>query len=818
MARSEPGGASKPSDIDWGSADKDAIVPGTVASTLMQADNAPPRISLDDFDWWYQCQFQLQADDLVNAFLQFDGLSTIAEIWLNNEQILTSRNMFRSFRVDVSSQLQTSNDLCIVFRSLNHDLKTRRPRPRWKTNLIGNQQLRWIRTSMLGRIPGWTPPIAPVGPWRDVQLVHGGPCVVDHARLHPTASDNATSIHIDVALSRVDLSVQTPSMTLSIAGKDYALDVDIDSDSGSARVRTTVDVTGTEHWHPLHNGEQRLFDYSLNMTSGAQVHTVRNGKLGFRSVCVDRSDDRVAFMINDQPMFARGGCWTSNDIVSLVGDPDDLREKLTLLRSAGCNMIRVGGTMIYESDLFYDLCDELGICVWQDFMFANMDYPVDDGAFLDDALAEIRAQVLRLREHPCIVAFCGNSEVEQQAAMFGTPAETWKNRLFYEHIPALLAEYAPNLPYFESSPCEGALPFHNAVGPSHYFGVGAYKQGLDDLQKSDVKFATECLAFSNFPSDAALRRHFGTVTPATHHPQWKAGVPRDSSAGWDFEDIRDHYIAKLFGIDPVQLRYADKERYAALSQVVTGEVMSTTFNYWRSRYSKCAGGLIWFLNDIVPGAGWGLIDSDGQPKPAYYYMARSWADRTVSIRDCGMDGLSVIVANDSNTEMSATLDIQVLQNSRICIAQSNEEVRIAANRSDEFSIDQSLGRFFDSTYRYRFGPAKHDVVIASLVTSDQQQDKVACYFPGGHSLRSLERADVTIEHQAGERTGTMTIESDSFLQSVKLTSRTHDFGDNYFHLAPGIKKLVTSTQKPDSSKPLRGVLSALNLPNPIAFS
>ena len=216
-----------------------------------------------------------------------------------------------------------------------------------------------------------------------------------------------------------------------------------------------------------------------------------NGKLGFRSVEVDRDDGRLSFRINQQEVFCRGACWTTNDIVSLVGDEGQLRDCLELFRSSGGNMIRVGGTMVYECDTFYDICDELGIMVWQDFMFANMDYPSFDAEFLEDVKEEVAQQIRRLRSHACIVAWCGNSEVEQQSAMFGMEPELWRNELFYEVIPKLLDQLCPGVPYFPSSPCEGALPFHTAKGPSHFFGIGAYRQSLAAISDADVKFSSE---------------------------------------------------------------------------------------------------------------------------------------------------------------------------------------------------------------------------------------------------------------------------------------------------------------------------------------
>src|SRR5205085_4140347 len=132
--------------------------------------------------------------------------------------------------------------------------------------------------------------------------------------------------------------------------------------------------------------------------------------------------------LNGVSVFCRGACWTCNDIVTLIGTEASLTHDLLLARAAGINMLRVGGTMVYESDRFYQLCDELGIMVWQDFMFANMDYPVDDTGFAANIAAEAKYQLGRLSRHPSVAMYCGSSEIEQQAAMLGMPREFWRNR------------------------------------------------------------------------------------------------------------------------------------------------------------------------------------------------------------------------------------------------------------------------------------------------------------------------------------------------------------------------------------------------------
>ena len=816
LYRTAPGEATEPRDLDRETRWYDAAVPGTVATSVLgdETDLFHPGMDVDAFDWWYETEFE--GDTAASSVLLFEGLATIAEVWLNGRPIHASRNMFRRYRIDVSDVIAPTNHLAIVFRSVSHDLRTRRPRPRWKTNLVNNQQLRWLRTTLLGRIPGWTPPIPPIGPWRNVVLEAVDAYRVDAASIVPACTDSGASISVDVTVQCIGGKSPPESALLTIGKERHELDVVIQGDT--CRVSGRIAVGKQVLWWPHTHGEPVLHRCAVVVDGAAGSHTAWSGSIGFRKVEVDRDQGRVSLHVNDTPIFARGGCWTSNDIAALDGDTNILRRKLELLRAAGVNMIRVGGTMVYESRAFHETCDELGIMVWQDFMFANMDYPAEDPDFAEEASAEVREHAQRLAMHASTAVLCGGSETEQQPAMFGMTEDIWTSSFFHETVPAIVRSSGCDLPYFPSSPCEGALPFHNATGIAHYFGVGAYQQAFSDLDRSRVKFATECLAFSNVPDDAALKKHFGGLSPATHSPAWKTGVPRDASAGWDFEDVRDYYIRELYGVDPIQLRYADNSRYIAISQVVTGEIMEQVFNQWRSAEDDCSGGLIWWLNDIVPGAGWGMLDSDGNPKPLYYFLKRCWSHRGLSIDDRGLDGLYVRINNESPEAISGNLHVRVLQHASHAIADTSVSVSVDPASTEIVSIDKLLGRFFDTTYTYRFGPPKHDVVVVTFDDGSQDNPLTATYYPGDRNLSFAAAPELEAAADANGEEVRLTLRSACFLKNVKLQSAFFAFDDNYFDLPPDTEWTVTARALTTPARPFRATLSALNLEHPVPIS
>ena len=359
--------------------------------------------------------------------------------------------------------------------------------------------------------------------------------------------------------------------------------------------------------------------------------------------------------VNGVSVFARGAVWTPVDPIGVAVPEADLRASLELVVAGGMNMLRVPGIGLYESDAFHGLCDELGILVWQDLMFANLDYPFVDDAFRGLAEREAVQVVERLAGRPSTAVMCGNSEVEQQVAMLGLDPVLGRDPFYVETLPAIAADAGSDAVVVPSTPFGGDLPFRPDRGIANYYGVGGYRRPLSDARMAGVRFAGECLAFSNLPDDATVDQV---------DPMGSAGVPRDNGAAWDFADVRDHYLAELHGVDPAALRQDDPERYLALSRAVTGEVMAEVFGEWRREASTCGGGLVLWWRDVVPGAGWGLLDRDGRPKTAFHHLRRTLAPIAVWMTDEGLGGIAVHVANDRPEPLSARLRIALYRDGR----------------------------------------------------------------------------------------------------------------------------------------------------------
>lgn len=788
----------------------DVPVPGTVAQALQASGEwsfSHPR-DFDMQDFWYRCNFPGPAQNGSLFILRLHGLATHAEVWLNGKSLLQSDNMFVRHSLDISGHIRPENELCIVFRALNSALENRRPRPRWKTKLVRHQQMRWIRSTVLGRIPGWSPPVAAVGPWRGVVLEQHDETGLTDIDLHP---------YLNGAQRVLDFKAVLPSQR----------DLQITATLQAGHARTNVLVERGEHgytlsarltsddlalWWPHTLGDPVLHVCQIVISIAEREVKLDLGQVGFRRIEVNTGSGDFEFSVNGTPLFCRGACWTSNDIVTLVGGNEKLERSLQLARDAHMNMLRVGGTMVYEQDTFYARCDELGILIWQDFMFANMDYPVDDADFRASVETEATQQLRRLRRYACIASWCGNSEVEQQAAMTGTPRVSWRSPLFAQLLPGLIERWHPGTPYVPSTPSGGVMPFHVGTGITHYYGVGAYMRSVALVRRDKVKFTAECLGFSNIPEPDIIDDLMGGDTAVMHHPLWKSRVPRDTSSGWDFEDVRDHYTGELFKVDPVRTRSFDTARYLAMGRVATGEMMSQVYAEWRSAYSQCRGALVWFFQDLWPGAGWGVLDSRGLPKAAYYYLRRAWQPVAVSLTDEGLDGVHLHVINELNQPLSGTLELRLLHAGHTPVAHGKVACNVAPRSTSTFTSDEMLQGFYDVAYVYRFGPPKHEVVIATLYGTDGAVLHEACLFPQSHDMPYRVNDGVTAEsQQESDDTYRLLLSTRVFLYAVRIETKGYLPEDNYFHLVPGQTRSVLCRRIQADAVPFKGYVEALNM-------
>ncbi|WID99174.1 glycoside hydrolase family 2 protein [Bosea vestrisii] len=845
--------AATPADLPEGGDWREAAVPGTVAGTLRslgRLDDASVN-AIGQQDHWYRTRLTQP----LNGRLRFEGLATVSEVWVDGVKRAESSSMFATVELGVDCPAGTEIELC--FRALAPKFAAAPRRARWRPTMIQPNGLRWFRTSALGSMPGWCPPGLPTGPYRPVLRIESEAAAptIDAVDLRTSYVDGVGIVALTVTLAeasakrhvttgsphpeepRSGVSKDAPgdsgasstilrdaipvgmapqdegwrigSAIIRCCGCEATLQVD-----GEGRLAGTLSLPGIAPWFPHTHGEPALHDLTLTLDG----EIIELGRIGFRSLEVDRGDDGEGFglVVNGVPVFCRGACWSNADVVTLAGGRAAYEPWLRLAREAGMNMIRLPGVMSYEDDAFFALCDELGIMVWQEMMLANFDYPQGDAGFRAAITAEVEALLGRTQGSPCLAVLCGGSEVFQQSAMLGAPPEAWSGPVFDEVLPEAVARLRPDIAYVPNSPSGGPLPFVADKGVTHYYGVGAYMRGFDDARRANVRFAAESLAFANVPEEISLR---GGKPPAiTHHPDWKRGVPRDAGASWDFEDVRDHYLEQLYGLDPACLRREDPERYFALSRATVAEVMEETFAEWRRPGSPTRGALVWLLQDLQPGAGWGVIASDGEPKSAWHGLVRAFRPVQLALTDEGVNGLGLHVINERPEPLAATVELTCWRAGEVAVVQAKRDIALGPRSAVTLSAFELIGRFFDIAYAYRFGPPGHDVT--SAVLRDAASGEVlaeAFHFPLG---RGHER------HQCGlvaqlEREGenwSLVLSTQRFAQSVEIVDHGWRPEQNWFHLAPGEPRRIRLRQRPGVSVAPTGAVRAVNATDCVSYA
>lgn len=847
-----------------------------------------PSFALDEFDWWVQVSLrsgntadEVNANTFDSVVLRSEGLATLSEVWWNNELITATNSMFvPACALVPASALQDflalpnaavpeqasadDSPLWLCFRSVSEHLRVtanRRDRPAWKSRLVDHQGLRRVRTSLLGRMPGWSPPVPAIGPYRPLHLsvasdLHDPANLVNLSILSTVTEHRGTvvfSVQAPAGTAEATLRIHNPVLkndrnTSTPASPSQTFDqtqpvaefnavCEPSADGALVTISATVVVENVALWWPHTHGDPWLYPVSIVLNGAKPTHAVHHlAPIGFRSVAVDRKTgssardtsgrnelnglaelDGFGIEVNGEPVYARGACWTPVDLVSLNPPAALLDDTLDTVLAAGMNMVRVGGTMTYETERFHRRCDELGIMVWQDFMFANLDIALDDESLLNDIRAEVSHHAQRLGRHASTVVVCGGSEVDQQASMMGIPAQQWNSGLARSVIQPLCAQIIPSIPFVVSSPSTApvdeqlhpsstaALPFHVDSGVGHYYGVGAYLRGFDDVRRSKVRFATECLAFANVPENSALDALFGDNGRAPHQPLWKQRVPRDNGAGWDFDDVRDHYLGELFGVDPMRLRYSDLGRWLDLSRITSTEVLDSVASEWRRNDATCKGSLVWFLRDLWNGAGWGLIDALGRPKPALAGLARRWQPIALTLTDEGVNGLDAHLVNETAAPLSGILEAVIVRDGVTIIERAERAITLSPRATQRVRVDELFNGFRDLTWAYRFGPAVGELVRTRFHSNARVgSDSIvrdAHHWVTGRPSAIEASTGLTAQGEAivGTNSFRITVATERTAFGIHLDGDELRSSDNWFHLAPGDQRILT-VHRPRASR------------------
>jgi len=655
-----------------------APVPGSVHEALLAAGLIPdPFVGTNENDvqwvgerdWLYRCSF-----DLTEGFgarqiaLCLDGLDTFATVWLNGRRLLSSDNMWLPQRVEVRQLLRSSgNQLRILFESAwrrGREIEAQHERMDvWNTD----PSRVYVRKAQYHYGWDWGPKLLASGPWLPVRLE------AHEARITDLRCD--VEVAGDLKRARVGLTLAVDrarpvTLRAELFDPDGMLvaqsSLSVDDDAPKA----TLDVRQPRLWWPNGHGEQPLYRLVVTLLEtqlDGAVLDCRELRLGLRRLRLVREPvagedgDSFVFELNNTPIFAGGANWIPADSFTPRIDEARYRGWLTLARDANMNMLRVWGGGIYEHDIFYDLCDELGLLVWQDFMFGCGRYPAYP-EFQASVRAEAEAQVRRLRHHACMALWCGNNEDYQLAYSLGlydwqAPPDAdsaFPARVIYELLlPAVVSTLDGSTPYVAGSPFGGPDANSAVTGDRHVWGI--WHGDMAPYQEYPAhagRFVSE-FGMAALPARATIESFTRPEERTPRHPT--LAFHHKASGG---DERLEHYMAANTGIP------AELETYIYASQVVQAEAMAAAYTGWRRRWNSpgrraTAGALVWQLDDCWPAISWAVVDYRLRPKAALYAIRRALAPLTIGLRR-GADGVEAWVVNGTQTDASLRLELRVV--------------------------------------------------------------------------------------------------------------------------------------------------------------
>jgi beta-mannosidase len=703
-----------------------AEVPGTIHTDLMASGKIPDPFRDDnenavqwvgEIGWRCHRKFEVDREFLRSEAIELcaEGLDTFAHIKINGMEVGRTENMFVLHHFEVKPLLRNGeNEIEIIFDS-----------PIQRTRALEEQHRKMAAALQTSRVYArkaqysfgwdWGPTLATSGIWRPIYLLAHDKVRLQNLRidsqLDGTLQQATVVAHVECAVT----TTQPVKWTATLEGPQYSRTVQ--KESHELNLAFVFEIDRPHLWWPNGLGERAFYYLTLTAESeGKQQLSIRK-RIGLRRVelvtAPEAGGESFRFRINNVPVFCKGADWIPADNFIPRIPTEKYRTLLTMARDANMNMLRVWGGGIYEQPVFYEICDELGLMIWQDFMFACATYPEHE-AFVENVRREVRTVVRRLRDHPCIVLWCGNNENEwiwHQAT--GRPySEMPGVKLFDTVIPEILAVEDPGRPYRQSSPFGGEDPNAEEFGNRHQWEMWSRWASPNAVQKDRSRFVAEF----GFQSPACLKTWQENLRADQLRPQ--SPIMEHHNKQVEGPERLYRFLAAHFNVPEVFDQFVYK------CQVMQAEALQTCIAHWRRRKFLTSGALFWQLNDCWPVSSWSVIDGALRPKAAYWYAKRFFAPVILAPKRAG-DYVEFYAVNDTLQNQRCefevtTLDVQgetfYTYRNRALIP-ANTSIRLFAHQQSGLKISDRQrhyvrARLLDgdkvlAVNRYFFVPFKH---------------------------------------------------------------------------------------------------------------
>jgi beta-mannosidase len=689
-----------------------AQVPGGVHTDLLTAGRIPDPFVADnekrvqwvaESDWEYRCTFastDLVADEKV--FLVCDGLDTLAEVTLNGQLLGKTDNMFRQYRWEVKRLLRkVENELVILFRSPVQYITARqaeRPLRGPRQSIPGGPYLRKAPCQFGW---DWGPQLPPIGIWKDIRLEGRSVARWDDVHLRQHHKDGKVTIEARLTVERWRDAPLTAKMRVTEPeGSVAETQVDI---AGTGQT-LQVPIAQPQLWWPHGYGHQPLYKVDVLLLASDQLYDQRTYQIGLRTVELRREDDEwgqsFTFVVNGVPIFAKGANWIPADSFPTRISDEHLEGLIRSAVAVHQNMLRIWGGGFYEEERFYDLCDQYGILVWQDFIFSCSVYPEEE-AFLENVRVEAVENIRRLRHRASLALWCGNNEMEGGWVAWGWDVPELQDlkgaydRFFHHILPELCAAEDPDHPYWPSSPSSNT-PFvdPNGVraGDTHNWEVWHGNRPFKAYREHNSRFVSE-FGFQSLPALETIRTYADesewnmTSYIMEHHQRNEVGNTKIITY------MTDHFRLPQ-----------DFKSLVYLTQLLQAEAVCSGVEYWRRNRQRTSGTLYWQLNDCWPVASWASLDYFGRWKALHYAARRFYAPLLLSAEDWWSEAASKASSDPVVIRWSAeTLEGDVLETGEL--------------RMSTAAVQRLIGSAPPSTQEWKPKVTLH---LTSDLTTDQQ--------------------------------------------------------------------------------------------------
>ena len=771
-----------------------ATVPGGVHTDLLAlgkipdpfvADNEKQVQWIGDTDWEYRITFKASPELLkeTKKFLVCDGLDTLAEVSLNGQLLGKTNNMYRQWKWDVTGSLKKTNEIHIVFRApVAYITERQKVKPlQGGGDIPGGPHLRKAPCQWGW---DWGPKLPPIGVWKDIRVEGYSSAKFKDVHVRQKHEKGKVIVSASAALEAWNNKAETMTMTLMPPfGTKQTISVLV-----ADRTEASLVVNDPQLWRPNGYGKQNLYQLQVVLWSDTSVLDARTYQIGLRTIELKQEPDEwgesFTFIVNGVPVFAKGADWIPADSFPTRITRSHLDYLLQSAADAHMNMLRVWGGGLYESEIFYNLCDYLGILVWQDFTFACGVYPEDDD-FAENVRVEAIENVRRLRHRASLALWCGNNEMEQGWVdwKWNKPEDPINQRLkmgydrLYHHLlPAVIAREDPDRVYWPSSASSGipfAEPNGMQRGDMHYWEVWHGRKPFTAYRTQFPRFMSE-FGFQALPPYKTIQTYAApedqnmTSYIMEHHQRSGSGN------GLMIAQMTDTFrMPKNF------------ESLVYLSMLLQAEGIRYGVEHWRRNRRRVSGTLIWQLNDCWPVASWSSLDYFGRWKALHYAAKRFYAPVLLSVEDDGTR-MSIHVTSDLTHDWNGLVRWR-LENVTGDVILSGEQ-RVTAKPL----VDTAIAAF-DFADKVSDNN-KRDVVFVAELWNDVM--RIAYCVSGFCPIKHLALTDPGLDVDVTSNGGTLTfdVSAKSLARFVELALDGVDvvFSDNYFDIPAGRSVKVTA--------------------------